>query len=123
MNKRGDVLAYKYRDKGFIPIKILAISQLEDKKLYHLMFYRGIFEDVDNINLNELKIFIPHVAITEKVFEEENLKKIGEQKVYYDEELRYKNWLKEWNHESGNYFDIPIIDILKRVLNQSEDPN
>ncbi|TYB31996.1 MAG: hypothetical protein FXF47_01260 [Candidatus Mcinerneyibacterium aminivorans] len=120
MNKRGDILAYKYRNKGYIPVKILAISQLEEKRLYHLMFFRGIFEDTASININELELFIPHVAITEKVFKEENMKKIGEQKVYYDEELRYKNWLTEWNHKSGEYFDIPIIDILNKILNQSE---
>ncbi|HMA69642.1 MAG TPA: hypothetical protein VKN74_07200 [Candidatus Mcinerneyibacterium sp.] len=118
--KEGDLLAYEYKNKGYLILKIIAISDMEDLMLYHLRIFDTLYKNIQEAekidSLNKITNFIPHVAITKNQFEKEDLEIIKNEEVFMDEKSRYRNWLIDWNHHKGEYFDLSLKDLLNSVV-------
>lgn len=122
--KEGDLLAYEYKNEGYLILKIIAISDMEDLMLYHVRIFDTIYEnfiEAEKVNsLNKIYDFIPHVAITKKQFEKEDLERIKNEEVFMDEKSRYRNWLIDWNHHKSEYFDLSLKDLLNSVVDKNQ---
>jgi len=69
----GDFLIFQI-ESGYGLLRILAIDETENEKIWHLAAYNELFFDVETAdaaiaNFQNLTLNIPHVALTNRAFE------------------------------------------------------
>jgi hypothetical protein len=109
----GDFLVFQV-ESGFGLMRVLEIEQAEKgENIWHISAYEDLFFDVEFAdsaieNYENLKIAIPHVALTNRAFESTQVSKMANKPLKESELAELENWKKDENRE--------IIDRSIRLL-------
>jgi hypothetical protein len=100
----GDDLVFQL-ESGFGLLRVLAVEDREDGRVWHLMAYEELFPDVETAEAAlaqaqaTLHPRIQHMALTDRAFERTPAARLGNRPVTEDELAGYREWL-----ESGAQF-------------------
>ncbi|HXT62133.1 MAG TPA: hypothetical protein VN696_03765 [Pyrinomonadaceae bacterium] len=100
----GDDLIFQL-ESGYGLLRVIAIEELEGKRIWHLRAYEELFGDIESAeralaNPNSLHIRTKHMALTERAFERTPAARIGNRPVSGDERAAYDSWRSSGGHVS-----------------------
>jgi hypothetical protein len=94
----GDDLVFQL-ESGFGLLRVLAVEDREDGRVWHLLAYEELFPDVETAEAAlaqaqaALHPRVPHMALTDRAFERTPAAKLGNRPVTEDELAGYREWL------------------------------
>lgn len=99
----GDFLIFQL-EAGYGLVKILAIDEAGDDKVWHLAGYEDLFMDVDSAdealkNPESLKVSYPHLALTTRAFQSTQVAKMSNEPLNDSERQRVNAWRSEPDNE------------------------
>ena len=99
----GDYLVFQL-ESGFGLLRLLAIEEIGEEKIWHLAAFEDLFLDVDMAdaaleNPQNLKVSIPHAALTNRAFEATQTARMKNEPLTDTELSHLENWKKDPNRE------------------------
>ena len=99
----GDFLIFQL-EAGYGLVRILAIDDADDDKVWHLAGYEDLFMDVDSAdqalkNPESLKVSYPHLAITTRAFHSTQVGKMSNESLTDLERKLMDAWRSNPDHE------------------------
>ena len=99
----GDFLIFQI-ESGFGLLRILAIEEIADDKIWHLAAYNEMFLDIEMADafLNEpknLSVSIPHVALTTRAFEATQTARMKNEPLNENDLRAFDYWKNDPNRE------------------------
>jgi hypothetical protein len=96
--KSGDDLVIQL-ESGYCLLRILAISEQNGQRIWHLSSYEELFPDVESAEAalkesQSLHLRIPHMALTERAFERTPVAVLGHRPVSESEVALCKEWFQ-----------------------------
>ena len=92
----GDNLIFQL-ESGFGLLRVIAVDEIEGKRVWHLMAYEELFPDVESAEhaLNDpasLHVRMPHMALTERAFERTPAARLSNHPITGSERAHYEDW-------------------------------
>ena len=92
----GDDLIFQL-ESGFGLLRVLAIDEVVDDVVWHLLAYEDFFPDVESAeraltDADSMGVRNPHLALTNRAFERTPAAKIGNRPVSEKELAAYRDW-------------------------------
>ena len=92
----GDDLIFQL-ESGFGVLRVLAIDEVVDDVVWHLLAYEDFFPDVESAeraitDAASMGVRNPHLALTNRAFERTPAAKIGNRPVLEKELAAYRDW-------------------------------
>ena len=92
----GDDLVFQL-ESGFGLLRVIAVQELEGKRVWHLMAYEELFPDVESAEHalsqpNHLHVRKTHMALTDRAFERTPAARLGHREVTDAEREPYRAW-------------------------------
>src|SRR5262245_49798946 len=100
----GDFLVFQL-ESGFGLLRLLAIDQTANGKVWHVAGYADLFPDVESAEIAvrepaRLRVLLPHVALTNRAFESTQTARIGIAPLTEHEQLTVREWTGEISDRS-----------------------
>jgi hypothetical protein len=100
----GDDLIFQL-ESGFGLLRVVAVEEHENVRLWHLMAYEEFFADSESaetalLNPESLHVRRAHMALTDRAFERTPAAKLGNRPVTENEQAAYQNWREQDGHVS-----------------------
>lgn len=112
MLRNGGYYAVKFRN-GFVPVKLFAITESDDRVIFHITIFSGLYDHTKDIPApDEHDFLVEHVAVTADVLDHEITELLGEMPVYPDEENVYRIWRDDWNNGQAIFYCLPFAELL-----------
>jgi hypothetical protein len=109
----GDFLIFQI-ESGFGLLRVLDVETIESgEKIWHISAYQDLFFDVELADLalenhENLKVAIPHVALTNRAFESTQVSKMTNKLLHNNDLESFEKWKQDTNRE--------ITDLSIRLL-------
>ena len=92
----GDFLVFQL-EAGYGLLRLLAVDENGDKKIWHIAAYGDLFPDVDSaetaaIGANSLQLSHPHLALTDRAFESTQVARIANADLEAEEVAPLLKW-------------------------------
>lgn len=92
----GDYLIFQI-ESGYGLLRLLAIDENEDEKIWHLAAFDDLFMDIDTADLAlenpaSLSISSPHIALTNRAFESTQVARMKNEPLNEKDLRLYKEW-------------------------------
>jgi hypothetical protein len=92
----GDFLIFQL-ESAYGLLRVLSIDVNDDGTVWHVAAYEDFFQDVEGAdkvleNPKQLKIGIPHIALTDRAFESTQVAKMKNVKLEANELAPYEEW-------------------------------
>jgi hypothetical protein len=92
----GDFLVFQL-ESAVAVLRVLAIDEIDDQRVWHLAAYDAFFPDVDAAEsaINDqdpLSMILPHVALTDRAFESTQVARIAHAPLAADETEHVARW-------------------------------
>ena len=99
--KAGDFLFFQL-EAGFALARLLAVEEIENELVWHLMAFHDLFPDVESLETSiaqgsNFAVSIPHVALSNRAFESTQVADIGNRPVTEQE----MGLVEKWRNEPG----------------------
>lgn len=99
----GDFLIFQL-ESGYGLLRILAIEETPQGKIWHLAAYNELFLDIEMAdsaleNPQNLTVNIPHVALTNRAFESTQVARMKNESLTNDELMAFEKWKAASNSE------------------------
>src|SRR6476620_6951936 len=99
----GDFLVFQL-EAGYGLVKILAIEDAGNDKIWHLAGYEDLFMDVDSADQalkkpESLRVSYPHLALTTRAFQSTQVAKLSNESLDESERQRVDAWRSDPDHE------------------------
>ena len=99
----GDYLIFQI-EAAFGLLRLLEVEQTEDDTIWHLAAYEDMFLDVDMADIalqnpTNLKINLPHVALTNRAFEATQTSRMANKPLNDEESKPLQEWRNNPNQE------------------------
>ena len=109
----GDFLVFQL-ESAVALLRVLAIDEIDGKKVWHLAAYDNFFPDVEAAEnattaLEQLSANIPHVALTERAFESTQVARIAHEPLTDEETDPLTSWRQ---NDAGEIHDRSIRLLL-----------
>lgn len=115
MEYKTGLYGYRYGDKGWIPVRLFAVTYAEEKTILHMTFFFMLYDTPADIAISaDSPMLIEHLALNADNFKDAVL--LEESAAYPDEEMLYANWLTLWNDGSGYYYSVSPDDVVADAL-------
>ena len=100
----GDDLIFQL-ESGFGLLRVIAIDDHEEKRVWHLMAYEELFPDIESAEQalkspGSLHVRMAHMALTDRAFERTPAARLGNRPIADGERAEYENWIKTNGHVS-----------------------
>ncbi len=100
----GDFLIFQI-EAAFGLLRLLAIEETSDDKIWHLAAYEDMFLDIDLADMalqnpQNLKISLPHAALTTRAFEATQTSRMTNEPLTEDELKPLREWQNDPNRET-----------------------
>jgi hypothetical protein len=94
----GDDLIFQL-ESGFGLLRVIAVDQDPDPKVWHLMAYEELFPDIESAERAladpvSLHVRKAHMALTDRAFERTPAAKLGTRPISDDEKSAYYQWVE-----------------------------
>ncbi|MBA2494699.1 MAG: hypothetical protein H0V31_08395 [Acidobacteria bacterium] len=108
----GDFLIFQI-ESAYGLLRILAIEETDEGKVWHLAAYNEMFLDIDSADLalensNNLTINYPHLALTNRAFESTQVARMKNESLNKNELTTFEEWKTSANRE--------VSDLSVRLL-------
>jgi len=95
----GDDLIFQL-ESGFGLLRVIAIDEIDNEAIWHLMAYEELFPDVEAAeralqDATRLHIRTSHMALTNRAFERTPAARLGNRPVSSDERAQYDEWMRK----------------------------
>ncbi len=95
----GDDLIFQL-ESGFGLLRVLAVDQNGEDRVWHLMAYEELFPDIESaeraLRLPDLlHVRSAHMALTDRAFERTPAARLGNRAVSGAERAAYRRWIEE----------------------------
>ena len=99
----GDFLIFQI-ESGYGLLRLLAIEETSDDKIWHLASYNEMFLDIDTAdaalqNASHLTINHPHIALTTRAFEATQVARMKNETLNENELEALNDWKNDPNRE------------------------
>lgn len=99
----GDFLIFQI-ESGYGLLRLLAIDETAEDKIWHLAAYNEMFLDIDTAdaaleNSSDLTVNYPHLALTTRAFESTQVARMKNESLTADELKPFEEWKKGANRE------------------------
>lgn len=94
----GDDLIFQL-ESGFGLLRVIAIDEIEEKPVWHLMAYEELFPDVESAERalqdpSSLHVRAAHMALTDRAFERTPAARLGNRPITTSERTQYETWVR-----------------------------
>ena len=112
----GGYYAVHYK-QGYVPVKVIAITQLETGMVYHVSIFKGLYDKPENIpGPEEHDYLLEQAAVSAAKFDKEKTILLQQYPVYADEENIYRIWLDEWNNREAGFYSLTFSELLTVLI-------
>ncbi len=99
----GDFLIFQI-EAAYGLLRLLAIEEMEDDRIWHLAAYEDMFLDIDMAdaalaNPDSLKISMPHAALTNRAFEATQTARMSNSPLSENDLVGYQKWKNDPDRE------------------------
>jgi hypothetical protein len=99
----GDILIFQL-ESGFGLLKVLGIDEVKGETVWHLQAFEDLFLDTETADLAlenpyNLRVSIPHVALTNRAFESTQTAKMTNQPLTGEQQEIVDSWRKNPNRQ------------------------
>lgn len=99
----GDFLVFQL-EAGFALLRLIAIEETSENKIWHVAAYRDLFADVEtaeaaSLGQNKLVLSNPHIALTTRAFESTQVARISNLPLTDEEKAPFQMWKSNADRE------------------------
>ena len=104
--RAGDFLVYQL-ESAFALLRLLAIDETDDGRIWHLAGYSEFFPDVESAEAaldspGSFKKVLPHAALTERAFQSTQTAPLANQPLSYDDLAPLNTWRENSDRSVSN---------------------